>query len=326
MPKVIGFTATGTYPSHTDLCVASLYFICDEIIVINGGYDVDNVDLGDTIPIERDKKLLKEMDIDNKITQIKPSWEAATPIHKGMKLINPEKDEGGRSRNLTHGVQAAIRRGADLVIKIDADECLDLRTIDREKILALYPNISIGKSPKITNQGHVLGFRLGMYECHGDFYHFNGMPSWAAEDSNDGPSSNDAPQIYHPYPTDYYGGGGAPAVKSHIIPKQDFHAFHVRSVVPHGVDPFEYFYKRYWYHTYAPWLSGETRPSNLKNLDDIKKHAEKRAKAAVEELKNIDSYHTLGSVDDPKAPKSIPKLMMKLDKETSLQFYLQLNL
>ena len=278
MPRIIGFTSIGFYPTHVDYTVASMWF-CDEIIVINGGMDPDNLSGGDDIPVERDRKLLEELNekVENKIVQIKPTWEGATPIVNGMKLLNPKKDEVGRSRGLSHGVQAAIRRGADIVVKIDADEILDGRTINRQKILDLYPDLSIGKSPKITSGGKILGFRTGLFEVHGDFQHFNGMPSWAAEDSHNGPSSNDAPQIYLPKKTDFYGGGGAPAVACHIIPKQDFHAFHVRAVVPHGVDPYEYFYKRFLYHTLLPWMTGETRPPELKNLDDIKRHAEKKA-------------------------------------------------
>ena len=307
--KLISFLAVGSYATFADYVAASVYSFSDEIIVVNGGYDFNDLSKGDDVLLERDYHLLKEIDIDNKIVQIKPTWEGATPIVDGMKLINPKKDEAGRSRNLSMGVQAAIRRGADLVCKLDSDTIVDPRTVNREKIEALYPNISIGKSPKITNQGKILGHRFGQYDLHGDFYHFNGMPSWAAEDSRDGPSSNDAPQLYAPKATDYYGGGGAPAVACHIVPKQDFHSFHVRGVVPHGVDEYEYFFTRFMYHTLGPWLTGETRPEGVNNIDDVRKLAEKKAKAAVEELKNIDSYNTLGSVDDPKAPKSIPDLM-----------------
>lgn len=283
--KIVGISTIGTYPNHIAWGVASLYHVCDQFLIINGGFDVEDLNKGCDVPLEREKHQLKDIDIAGKIVQVKSGWDKVN----GISL---KREEAGRGRNMTQAVQyAAKKMGADVVVKFDSDNIIDPDSISRDMV------------EKLLTEAPDIGRRFGQYELEGDFYHFGNMPSWAPEDDQNWPSSNDAPQIYRPAPTDWYVGGGAPVVSAHIIPHQRFISYHVRNVAPHGVDPYEYFYKRFWYHTYAPWTTGELKDEKLKTYEDVVKMAKEKAERAA----NIDvsKLNKIGSNNDPKAPPAV---------------------
>ena len=92
--KIIGVSTCGSYESWAKWAIASLYNIVDEIIVINGGIDVNDPDGPDNIPLTREVRQLKEIDVKQKITQIKPSWDK-------VKFAKKETCEAGRGRNIS---------------------------------------------------------------------------------------------------------------------------------------------------------------------------------------------------------------------------------
>ena len=113
--KIIGVTTCGSYESWTKWSIASIYNSVDEIIVINGGIDIEDPDGPDNIPLQRELKQLKEIDINDKIKQIKPDW-------KNVKFANKESCEAGRGRNISLAFQYAYKAGADWIYKLDSDQ------------------------------------------------------------------------------------------------------------------------------------------------------------------------------------------------------------
>lgn len=304
MSYIIGISTVGTYWSHIDATIASMYHLCDKIIVANGGYDINNPDRGDNIPVERDKDLIKDVDIYNKVQQIKPTW-------KGVKNIQKGRSEAGRDRNMSLVVQAAYKLGADIVLKIDADEIIG-NNVERADLEYLYKQSSKSGYNKVK-----VGYRFGMWELWGDFYHYQQLPSWASEDNKHYPSSNDAPQFYKPNIDDWY-IGGSPVVKTAIIPYQKLLSYHVRSVPPTDVDPFEYFYRRYWYHYYFPMIAERERGDREFDLtlEDISRKAKEDAYSSA---KICETKQGLSRIDpnaiDPRVPKETPLVISLGPKE-----------
>lgn len=290
--KIVGISTIGTYPNHIDFGVASCYHFCDEFLVVNGGYDVKDPEVGCDFVLERERDVLKDIDVANKITQVKSGWDK---VHG----IDDKREEAGRGRNMTQAVQyAAEKMDADIVLKFDSDNIMDPSSLNRAFVSQLF---------KLNGPG--VGYRFGQYELHKTFNHFGKLPDWAAEDNRDFPSSNDAPQMYAPNKDDWYVGGGAPVVSAHIVPHQTFISYHVRNVPPPDVSPYEYFYKRLWYHTYAPWKTGELKNPRLQTYRDVLVYVEEIATAATEGLEDLSDMNEVGSSDDPRAPRSIPEVI-----------------
>jgi len=288
-PIIVGLSHVGTYFSHINYTVSSMYHLCDFIVVINGGYDIYNPCKGDNILLERDAFLLKEIDIDNKVRQFRAAWKGVNNIKKG-------KSEAGRDRNMSMAVQAAFKLGADWVLKVDSDEILH-HNINRKDLENL---VSISQNGKY-------GFRFSMQELWGTYKTYQSLPDWAEGDDHNYPSSNDAPQFYKPCLTDWY-IGGSPVVSSSIKQYQKLFSYHVRSVPPTDVDPFEYFVRRYWYHKYIPRQAQAVREGQEFNIDfDV--FMEECKKSAEQSVKIINSGKLL-SIDpnaaDPRIPKESP--------------------
>ncbi len=294
--KITAFVATGTYPSHIDFTIASLYSLVDEVIVINGGYDVTDITKGDDIPVERDTILLKELDVDNKIKIFKPTW-------KGLKQVEKGRDEAGRARNLSLGVQLATKLGADWVLKMDADIILH-QDVSRVDLLHLINE---------SNNG-MYGYRFGMWELKGDYEHYQGLPNWDDNDSQDYPSSNDAPQFYRPFHNDFYYMAGSPVVMALINPYQKIKCYHVRSCPPPNCDRYEYFYKRAWYHSVIPEYT-------MGNKIDFKQKELEARKQALDNIYVCDHTEKLNPINDgndPRIPKETP-LVIKMGTKEYIQ-------
>jgi hypothetical protein len=285
--KITAISCIGTYPTHIDHTIASLYHLVDEVVIINGGYDVDDINKGDNLPLERDTKLLREIDIDHKIRIFSPTWEAAKHAKRGS-------EEAGRGRNLSLAVQTAYRLGADWVLKTDADILFD-HTVTKEMLLRLIENSDNGR----------IGYRFGMWELYGDYSHYQGLPTWAPEDDQNYPSSNDAPQFYKVSDQDWYVGGGAPVVQAHIIPCQTVNCFHVRSCPPIDCSPYEYFYKRFWYHSIIPSYTEGKRI----DFEAMKEIVHRKATDLLSAYVNPGKLNKAGDGDDPRIPPHKPEVI-----------------
>ena len=91
--KIVGCTTVGSYNTWAAWTVASFYNIVDAVVVINGGFDFNDLSKGDAVPLERERQQLKELDINNKVIQIRPDWDKIRFAKKG-------RDETGRARNI----------------------------------------------------------------------------------------------------------------------------------------------------------------------------------------------------------------------------------
>jgi hypothetical protein len=116
--KITAVSTCGTYHSWLRWGVASVYNSVDKIIIINGGYEVGRPEKGDNIPLLRELQQLKDIDIDNKILQVKPTNERL--IQLLGKDLDWSKCEAGRARNITLAFQLAYHDGADWVLKFDS--------------------------------------------------------------------------------------------------------------------------------------------------------------------------------------------------------------
>ncbi len=288
--KITLVTSVGTYETHLAWTVASAYNLVDEVIITNGGIYVDDPFGKDDIILQREVNQIKELDIDNKCLMIKASW-------KGLD-ISKEENEFGRGRNLTQSARIAREQGADWIIKTDADELID-SSVTRER-LEHYISIS--------NNGQ-LGYRFGMWEIHGkDYAHYQSLPSWASEDDQNYPSSNDSIQFFKPNKGDFFYGGGAPVVKSSINPQQDLNCWHVRYCVPPDLEPYKYFYERFLYHLFAPEYLIKGKDTDI---DKIKKEAHDKALSHVESMvNNTDKLHKVDPNNkDARVPPRKPLVM-----------------
>ncbi len=287
-------TACGSYNTHLAWTLASSYHLIDFAVVINGGLDNNDPFGPDDIPLQKEIDQVKSLDVDKKVKMYKASW-------SGMPNLIREENEPGRARNLSQSLQIARKLGADWVIKIDADELIH-KSVTREYLEDLIDNSNGGK----------IGFRFGMWELTGDYEHYHGLPGWAPEDDQNEPSSNDAAQFFKPCLDDFYYGGGAPVVNTHIVPHQKLYSYHVRHCPPPGLDPFKYFYDRFFYHLFAPTYLIEGKDIDI---DQVRLDAKKKALAHLQMCKHPESLNPINNGDDPRIPKETPLVIQMGTKE-----------
>lgn len=235
--KITAVTTVGTYYSWAMWGCASIYNSVDNIIVINGGFNPDDIQDGDNIPLQRELKQLKEIDIDAKITQIRPMEETLKKLLK--RELDWERCEKGRARNITLAFQLAYHTGADWVLKFDSDQVFD-ESFTREALEDLANNVS-----------NISGFRFAEYA---DFYR-----DWGRVQAFPGKFTDDGTLFFKAHKDAWAVGGGSPVHYSDQHEIHDMRSFHMRRIAPPDVDEYDYHYKRLWYHIFGPNSVGEWR-------------------------------------------------------------------
>lgn len=234
--EIIGITTCGTYPAWTSHTIASFYNHVDKIIVVNAGYNIYNPESGAIHPLSRDHDQIKELDINNKIFEFNPIQSTIDKIFDTS--CTKGKDEYGRSTNMTLSTQIAygsfsIQNGKNnWILKLDNDQILYPITRNQlNSIIEQYPNKT--------------GFRFAQYaDYYHDFEHIGTLPD---------EFTNDGSLLYKALPNQSYSGQGSPGninVNQHEI--YTIQTSHMRRISPPDIDKYEYFFKRYWYHTYGP--------------------------------------------------------------------------
>jgi len=230
--KITAVSTVGTYHSWIKWGIASVYNSVDNVIIINGGYDTEHPLIGDNIPLIRELQQIKEIDIDNKITQVKPTEERLKQLLG--KDLDWSKCEKGRARNITLAFQLAYHTGADWVLKFDSDQIFD-ENFTRTNLEAL---IDTGNGNSIT------GYRFAEYA---DFYR-----DWDRIQAFPGNFTDDGTLFFKANRNAWAVGGGSPVHYSEQREIHDMRSFHMRRISPSDVEESDYHYKRLWYHTYGP--------------------------------------------------------------------------
>lgn len=232
--EIIGITTCGTYPSWIDHTIGSFYNHVDKVVVINGGYDIGHPEKGALVPLEREHRLIKDIDINNKIVEVIPTQEQIDTIFKTTCKLG--KDEFGRSTNMTLATQFADKLPDSgkvrYILKLDSDQIL--YPIKRKQLVDLanlYPSDAL---------------RFAQYaDYFNDFEHISG--------SLPGEFTNDGALFYKSLKEQGYCGQGSPGyLRSEQRPIYDIKTAHMRRLNPPDVDPYEYHFKRMWYHEYGP--------------------------------------------------------------------------
>ena len=295
--EIIGITTCGTYPAWTSYTVASFYNHVDKIIVVNAGYDIENPESGAIHPLLRDHKQLKELDINNKIIEYTPTQNDIDKLFKTSCIKG--KDEYGRSTSMTLATQLAHKyfkipnSKNNWILKLDNDQIL--YQINRKQLIDI-----IKKYPNKT------GFRFAQYADYShDFEHLAGT-NLPDEFTNDGSL------FYRANINQSYGGQGSPSrinVDQHPI--YNIRTSHMRRIAPSDIDKYEYFFKRYWYHTFGPNSINEHSYNRINGkkltLDEISKIADNEAHATINQI----GIHINSIPKDERIPYS-PPLVCKM--------------
>lgn len=228
--EIIGITTAGTYPSWTEYCIASFYNHVDKIVIVNAGYNISKPEDGAIHPLQRDHNLIKKIDIHNKIIEITPkSFNETSRCREG-------KDEFGRATNITLATHTAHnlpnpKNKQRWILKLDNDQ--------------VYYKFSRDNLENLITQYHKTGFRFGQKADYtNDFEHISaGLPD---------EFTNDGSLFYISKPNQWYTGQGSPIISADQYPITSIFTAHMRRINPPDIEPYEYHFKRFWYHTYAP--------------------------------------------------------------------------
>lgn len=229
--EIIGITTTGTYPSWTDYTIASFYNHVNKIVVINAGYNINKPEDGAIYPLQREHELIKQIDIDHKIIEITPKTFNET------NLCKQGKDEFGRATNITLATHAAHNlpnpeNKQRWILKLDSDQVLhQITRTQLESLIQQHPNKS--------------GFRFAQY---GDYYHNFEHISEGLPDE----FTNDGSLFYISKLNQHYVAQGSPIINTPQHPIISIVTSHMRRINPPDVEPYEYHFKRFWYHTLGP--------------------------------------------------------------------------
>lgn len=233
--EIIGITTVGTYPSWVEYTIASMYNNVDKIIVVNSGYDTSNPKSGATHKLKREHEQLQKIDINKKITEYTPSEEDIMDIFETT--CKDGKDEVGRSTNMTLSTQIAYnlpnpKNKERWILKADSDQIFyKFNREDLENLIEILPSKT--------------GFRFAQYaDYFHDFKHIGFLPD---------EFTNDGSLFYKSLYNQGYCGQGSPGyIKVDQHPIYSLKTSHMRRICPSDVEPYEYHFKRLWYHTYAP--------------------------------------------------------------------------
>lgn len=253
--KIIGSLTVGSYSTWAMWTAASMYNICDHIICINGGLNLDDENnLEKIVPLERERQQLKQIDIENKITQILPTKEI-------LKKVIDNKTELLRGGNMTLSYKLAYQYAQNqgwninntYILKLDSDEILH-HEVTRDRLINL------------TNKYNYKGFRISMFsEFYREWDKCTGLPD---------DQTNDAP-LFFCNPNASTTGQGSPLVGDQH-PIYDLWSYHMRSICPDDVDEYDYFYKRFFYHCWGP-----------NSIMELQENKELNRKLTIEEIKKI---------------------------------------
>lgn len=289
--EIIASTTCGTYPTWLDYTIGSFYNHVDKIVVVNAGYDIEHPEKGAIFPLEREHELIKKIDINDKIIEIVPTQEQIDQIFKTT--CQQGKDEFGRSTSMTLSTQMATNlpnpnNKKRWILKTDSDQIFyEIKRKNLENLIKKYRDKS--------------GFRFAQYAgYYNDYDHIDYIPD---------EFTNDGTLFYRSLPGQGYCGQGSPGyIKVEQYPIYSIRTMHARRINPPGVDPYEYHYKRLWYHTYGPNSIMEHEHnrktgSKLTN-DQIKEIAHNSALSTLQN-KGIEIYsHPF----DERIPYSIPEI------------------
>lgn len=226
--------------------IASIYNICDKIVVSNVGYDMKNPDDNKLVALESVTQEIVRLDIRNKIIELRNlrPEKLNTKMHlMTQKQANDTKQSYGsawfdvRGLGLTAANERAVSEGGNWILKIDSDQACysDIRKL--KTFLHVFPSN---------------GLKFRQFEFSGDVggeYNFLSDPPPA--------DYEDSIFVYKALNGQYYGGGGAPAL---YLPGEDrlntnvFHCAHLRSANPvwlSDTEKFNHFYGRSWFKNYT---------------------------------------------------------------------------
>ncbi|GAH20690.1 unnamed protein product, partial [marine sediment metagenome] len=179
--KLTAIVTAGTYYSPWfPYGLASFYF-CDEIVFVNGGYDLsDPREEEYNIPLEQLSRDVSRLDIEGKIVEI-TGFTMDDLKHRGVLATQKQHPEGRwydmRGVGGTLANEVAVERGASRILKFDSDQ------------------VGYRSAMKVYEDKRSL--TLKQYEFRGDVFHLD-VP---------GPSSpwNDSVFTYSASERDYYG-------------------------------------------------------------------------------------------------------------------------
>ncbi len=288
--EIIGISTCGTYPCWIDYTIASFYNHVNKVVVINAGYDINNPESGSIHKLEREHELLEKIDINNKIIEYTPTQQDFDRLF--TTICKYGKDECGRAGNITFATKIAtnLPKSIDNNIKLKHRWILKL---DSDQILY---QIRRDQLTNLISTHNKTGFRFAQYADYcNDFEH---IPSNRLPDE----FTNDGAMFYKSLPNQMYGAQGSPGTCVDQEEIYNIRTSHMRRISPPDVDKYEYFFKRYWYHTFGPNSINE-HPYNRKNgkkltLDEISKIAHDEAISTI----NQNGVHIHDIPKDEKIP------------------------
>lgn len=211
MSKLAAIIGVGSFVSPWfSYTLASAHF-CDEIIVINGGYDLKNPKVDEyNIPLEQASRDISNLNACGKIHEyVSPRNDFDTGRFKrlkmGLQLDGNERDwYDSAGLNYTYAMRVAKEHGCDWVLKIDSDQvayvdCARLKTDLADQSLIAW-----------------------MYEFRRDVWHL----------SDPGPDFPYNDSIFTHTPEGFYNGHACPQIDSTRRYCPDMHAAHLRFANP----------------------------------------------------------------------------------------------
>jgi len=202
--------------------LASFYF-CDEIIIVNGGYDLKHLDETEyNIPLLQVSRDISDIDFAGKVIEIK-DFTLDDLEHKAIlstqkaNLSEPWFDMRGVCGTLAN--ETAVKRGATTILKFDSDQ------------------VAYRNARNVRYDQRSVMFKQTEFAV--DIYHL-GVPQ---------PDSpwDDSVFTYPAVKGDYYGGGMGPHIHGARIKVSDYRCAHLRHANPDHLRPsqqFSHFYGR----------------------------------------------------------------------------------
>lgn len=296
--KIILTSHCGTYDSWLQWTVASVYNVVDHVVVVNSGYIPENPEKGNCNILEREKNQIKEIDVDNKILQIKANNEKL----KNTGLYTDGKDELARSGNMTLAYQYALQLAKDKeydlskvwILKLDSDQIAD-ETFTRNNLVEL------------AKSGKAVGYRFGQYS---DFFRtydkVQSLCHWCA--GEEGNMTNDGALFFKAHSKARAGGQGSPEIGEEY-PHSYMKTFHMRRISPPDVNERDYHFKRVWYHTWGPNQINECGFNREHGRSMTNNEIWEEAEKLTEGIMSSEGHSIEYFNNDPRFPSYIPAVI-----------------